>query len=91
MLTVPLALHRQLLLFSRKQVMRQRNIQLNDVIQNLSPMLRGLLREHIAFHFNPAANLPLLCADIGMIEQLLVNLVLNARDAMPRGGKRRAS
>jgi two-component system, cell cycle sensor histidine kinase and response regulator CckA len=78
---------KQLLMFSRKQVMRQRNLQLNDIIQNLGPMLRGLLREHIAFQFNPATDLPLLCADIGMIEQVLVNLVLNARDAMPRGGK----
>jgi two-component system, cell cycle sensor histidine kinase and response regulator CckA len=78
---------KQLLMFSRKQVMRQRNIQLNDVIQNLSPMLRGLLREHITFQFNPASDLPLLCADVGMIEQVLVNHVLNARDAMPRGGR----
>jgi CheY-like chemotaxis protein len=50
-------------------------------------MLRGLLGEHIAFQFNPAPDLPPLCADAGMMEQLLVNLVINARDAMPRGGR----
>jgi two-component system cell cycle sensor histidine kinase/response regulator CckA len=77
---------KQLLMFSRKQVMQQRNIHLNDIVQDLSPMLRGLLGEHIVFRFTPAPDLPPLCADVGMMEQLLVNLVINARDAMPRGG-----
>jgi signal transduction histidine kinase/CheY-like chemotaxis protein len=77
---------KQLLMFSRKQVMQQRNVDLNDVIQNLSPMLRGLLGEHITFQFNSSSGLPPLWVDLGMIEQLLVNLIINARDAMPRGG-----
>jgi signal transduction histidine kinase/CheY-like chemotaxis protein len=78
---------KQLLMFSRKQVMQQRNIGLNDIVQNISPMLRGLLGEHIAFQFNPAPDLPPVCADVGMMEQLLVNLVINARDAMASGGR----
>jgi signal transduction histidine kinase/ActR/RegA family two-component response regulator len=77
---------KQLLMFSRKQVMEQRNLHLNGIVQDLSPMLRGLLGEHIAFQFIPVPDLPPLCADAGMMEQLLVNLVINARDAMPRGG-----
>jgi signal transduction histidine kinase/CheY-like chemotaxis protein len=78
---------RQLLMFSRKQVMQQRNAHLNEIIQNLSPMLRGLLGEHITFHFDPANGLPPIWVDLGMMEQLLVNLIINARDAMPRGGR----
>ncbi len=78
---------KQLLVFSRKQVMRQRALQLNEVIQTLIPMLRGLLGESVNLQFNPAPELPPLSADLGMVEQVLVNLVLNARDAMPRGGR----
>ncbi|HEY3856096.1 MAG TPA: ATP-binding protein [Verrucomicrobiae bacterium] len=78
---------KQLLVFSRKQVMRQRALQLNEVAQNLVPMLRGLLGDTVNLQFIPAPNLPPLSADLGMLEQVLVNLVLNARDAMPRGGR----
>ncbi len=77
---------KQLLVFSRKQAMRQRALQLNEVVQNLVPMLRGLLGDSVDLQFIPAQNLPPLSADLGMLEQVLVNLVLNARDAMPRGG-----
>jgi signal transduction histidine kinase/CheY-like chemotaxis protein len=77
----------QLLMFSRKQVMQQRHTDLNEIIQNLLPMLSGLVGEHVAFHFEAASDLPPVCVDVGMIEQVLVNLVLNARDAMPRGGR----
>jgi signal transduction histidine kinase/CheY-like chemotaxis protein len=78
---------KQLLMFSRKQVMQQRHLQLNDIIQNLMPMIGGLVGEQIVLRFDPAPNLAVLCVDAGMIEQALVNLVLNARDAMPRGGR----
>jgi len=78
---------RQLLMFSRKQVMQQRQADLNQIIDNLSPMLRGLVGEHVAFEFRPAPNLPAVCVDVGMIEQVLVNLALNSRDAMPAGGR----
>ncbi|MGA2175980.1 MAG: ATP-binding protein [Verrucomicrobiota bacterium] len=78
---------KQLLMFSRKQVMQQRCFDLNEIIQNLSPMLRGLAGEHINFLFDAAPNLPALYLDVGMIEQVLVNLVLNARDAMRSGGQ----
>ncbi|HZM02568.1 MAG TPA: ATP-binding protein [Candidatus Saccharimonadales bacterium] len=77
----------QLLMFSRKQVMQPRNANLNDIISNLSPMLQGLVGEHVTFQFFPSADLPPLYVDLGMMEQVLVNLVLNARDAMPRGGR----
>jgi signal transduction histidine kinase/CheY-like chemotaxis protein len=77
----------QLLMFSRKQVMQQRYVDLNDIIQHISPMLHGLVGEHVAFEFDSAPNLPTLCVDVGMIEQVLVNLVINARDAMRNGGR----
>src|SRR5580658_1306284 len=77
----------QLLMFSRKQVMQRRQVNLNDIIQNISPMLHGLVGEHIVFEFNAAPNLPPLSVDVGMMEQVLVNLVINARDAMRGGGR----
>jgi two-component system, cell cycle sensor histidine kinase and response regulator CckA len=77
----------QLLMFSRKQVMQQRQVNLNEIIQHISPMLHGLVGEHVVFEFNSAPNLPSLCVDVGMMEQVLVNLVINARDAMRRGGR----
>jgi two-component system, cell cycle sensor histidine kinase and response regulator CckA len=76
----------QLLMFSRKQVMQQKLVNINDVIQNISPMLHGLVGEHVAFEFTAAQELPALSVDVGMIEQVVVNLVINARDAMRRGG-----
>jgi two-component system cell cycle sensor histidine kinase/response regulator CckA len=77
----------QLLMFSRKQVMQQRHVNLNDIIRHISSMLHGLVGEHVAFEFQAASNLPALCVDVGMMEQVLVNLVINARDAMPSGGR----
>jgi two-component system, cell cycle sensor histidine kinase and response regulator CckA len=77
----------QLLMFSRKQVMQQRHVNINDIIQHICPMLHGLVGEQVVFEFSPSPNLPTLCVDVGMIEQVLVNLVINARDAMRNGGR----
>jgi signal transduction histidine kinase/CheY-like chemotaxis protein len=77
----------QLLMFSRKQVMQQRHVNLNDVIHNISPMLHGLVGEHVVFEFKAAPDLPALSVDVSMMEQILVNLVINARDAMRQGGR----
>ena len=78
---------RQLLMFSRKQVMQPRYLDLNEVIGNITGMLQRLLGEHITFEFVATRNLPAIYADVGMIEQVLVNLSINARDAMINGGK----
>jgi signal transduction histidine kinase/ActR/RegA family two-component response regulator len=77
----------RLLMFSRKQVMQQRHANLNEIIQHISPMLRGLVGEQVTFEFQAGADLPALCVDVGMMEHALVNLVINARDAMRQGGK----
>ena len=77
----------QLLMFSRKQVMQPRYLDLNEIISNVSPMLQRMLGESIVYEFSPVPNLPAIYADVGMIEQVLVNLSINARDAMQQGGK----
>jgi two-component system cell cycle sensor histidine kinase/response regulator CckA len=79
-------LTRQLLMFSRRSVMQPRIVDVNEVVQNLLKMLRRLLGEHIAIKFDSQGQLPTVEADVGMIEQVLLNLAVNARDAMPKGG-----
>jgi signal transduction histidine kinase/ActR/RegA family two-component response regulator/HAMP domain-containing protein len=79
-------LTRQLLMFSRKNVMQPKPLDLRAVVGNLSKMLKRVLGEPVTLEFNPPAELPLVQADTGMIEQVLLNLVVNARDAMPKGG-----
>src|SRR2546430_9031399 len=78
-------LTRQLLLFSRKQVMQPQLLDLNEVIANAAKMLRSLAGEQVTLRRNPAPDLPPIYADPGMLEQVVVNLVVNARDAMLKG------
>jgi PAS domain S-box-containing protein len=82
-------LTRQLLMFSRRQVMQTRMLNLNEIIGDLSKLLARLLREDIDLEFSYARSLPLICGDAGMLEQVIMNLVVNARDAMPGVGKLR--
>jgi two-component system cell cycle sensor histidine kinase/response regulator CckA len=79
-------LTRQLLMFSRKQAMQPQLMNLNEVVQNITKMLRSLVGDQVALQFDRARQLPIINADPGMMEQILVNLAANARDAMPRGG-----
>ncbi|HUA38352.1 MAG TPA: response regulator [Candidatus Sulfopaludibacter sp.] len=78
---------RHLLMFSRKQVYRTKILDLNTVLHNLEYMLPRMLGEHIALEVRCAPKLPRIAADIAMVEQIVMNLVVNARDAMPKGGK----
>ncbi len=78
---------RQLLAFSRKQVLSPRVINLNDIMLNLDSLLRRLIGEDIEVLTVPENDLGSVKADPGQIEQVIMNLALNARDAMPRGGK----
>jgi PAS domain S-box-containing protein len=80
-------LTRQLLAFSRKQVMQSQPLVLNKVIADLTKMLKRIIGEHIDLQCRYADRLPFVRADAGMIEQVLLNLAVNARDAMPRGGR----
>jgi signal transduction histidine kinase/ActR/RegA family two-component response regulator len=80
-------LTRQLLAFSRKQMMQSRPANLNDVMVNFTKMLQRIIGEHIDLQCHFTSGLPPVQADIGMIEQVLANLVVNARDAMPEGGR----
>src|SRR5262245_46479731 len=76
-------LTRQLLMFSRKQVMQPQLLNLNEVIQNLNKVIRTLVGAQISLERALMEDLPPIHADPGMMEQILVNLSVNARDAMP--------
>lgn len=78
---------RQLLAFSRRQVLRPISLDLNQVIENLAKMLKRVIGEDIQLEINYGADLGQVMADPGQIEQVVLNLTVNARDAMPRGGK----
>jgi two-component system cell cycle sensor histidine kinase/response regulator CckA len=80
-------LTRQLLAFSRRQMMRPEVLDLTEVVRGLEPMLRRVLGEDIELTIALAQPTSLVKADPGQIQQILMNLVVNARDAMPDGGK----
>jgi two-component system, cell cycle sensor histidine kinase and response regulator CckA len=80
-------LTRQLLAFSRRQVLEPRTIDLNQLLRSMGPMLRRLLREDIELSFLTAATLGRVFADAGQLAQIVMNLLVNARDAIQGVGK----
>ncbi|MBC7973831.1 MAG: response regulator, partial [Myxococcales bacterium] len=80
------ALTRQLLMFNRQQLLEPRVLDLSDVLGDMTKMLQRLLREGIGLVVHAAGHLGQVRADQGSLEQVILNLVVNARDAMPTGG-----
>ena len=80
-------LTRQLLAFSRKQPLRPEVIDLNELVEDTAKMLGRLIGEDVELELSPTRPLDRVCVDPGQIEQVLMNLAINARDAMPNGGK----
>ena len=80
-------LTRQLLLFSRKEMLQLRDLDLNESINNMTKMLRRTLGEQVQMEFKFAMQSIFIHADAGMMDQVLMNLAVNARDAMPKGGR----
>ncbi len=81
------ALTRQLLAFSRRQVLNSRLVVLNEIVEGLDGMLRRVVPENIEVKTELEAQLGPIRADTGQLEQVLLNLVINAADAMPNGGR----
>jgi two-component system cell cycle sensor histidine kinase/response regulator CckA len=80
------ALTRQLLAFSRRQVLQPRRLDMNEVVSDMTKMLGRILGEHIALQLRYSPQPAPVLADASMMEQVLLNLAVNARDAMPGGG-----
>jgi PAS domain S-box-containing protein len=80
-------LTRQLLAFSRRQAMEPRIVNPNDVVRGVEPMVSRLFDTNIQVHTSLAPETPLIRVDPGQIEQVLMNLAINAADAMPEGGR----
>ena len=81
------SLTRQLLLFSRRQVMQPRDLDLNELVTSLTQMLQRIIGEDVRLQLNLHPKALMTHADPGMLDQVLLNLVVNARDAMPGGGR----
>jgi PAS domain S-box-containing protein len=81
------SLVRQLLLFSRKEIVRPESLDLNEVVRDVLKLLRRSLGADIDISINLADELPAILIDRSQLEQAIINLAVNARDAMPRGGK----
>jgi PAS domain S-box-containing protein len=81
------ALIRQLLAFGRKQVLQRVRLDLNAVLRGIRNMLARMVGEHVELSLDLAGNLPTTLADPSQLEQVVMNLVLNARDAMAKGGR----
>jgi signal transduction histidine kinase/CheY-like chemotaxis protein len=80
-------LTRQMLAFSRRQALQPKTIDLNRTLTRVQPMIRRLIGEDILLSIVPKASTSFVRVDPGQVEQVLMNLVVNARDAMPRGGR----
>jgi PAS domain S-box-containing protein len=81
------ALTRQLLTFSRRQLIQPRKLDMNKIVGNMTDLLGRLLGEDVSLQLNYCPSPAMVEADVGMMEQVLLNLAVNARDAMPKGGR----
>lgn len=80
-------LTRQLLLFGRRSVLEIKELDLNELVENLLKMLRRLIGETVRLEWRGESQMPMVMADTCTLEQVIVNLAVNARDAMPQGGR----